>query len=188
MTSSRIRFVLAMSVLLVSTRRVASQQLDRTHAGIQLPKPADPDRPPTNFELAATSVGGATGGALIGAIAGLVVDGAYCQRHHGREPSLFLGPCFLYTGAGLAIGWSGGAAVGGTWGAVHVARKRGCTHEAATTGAAVGAVMGVVPGILMMASGSVKYPPPLRSMFIAGAPILSGIGGSVAVLRCRSPS
>ena len=136
------------------------------------------------FELGATSVGGGTGGALIGGIAGLLVDGAYCQRHHGKEPSIIFGPCFFYTGAATPIGWFGGAAVGGTWGAVHVAEKQGCARNAAIMRAVRGAVMGVAPGILMMTSGAGRYPP-LRSMFIAGAPVLSGAGAAIAVRGCH---
>jgi len=39
------------------------------------------------------------------------VDQAYCERHHGNEPSFLFGPCFLYANEGFAVGWFGGAIV-----------------------------------------------------------------------------
>jgi hypothetical protein len=186
MTSTRIRIVLVMGVLLVSAPSVGSQQLRRTVTGTQSPKLHGPDRPPTTFELGATSVGGAVGGALIGGLAGLTVDGAYCQRHHGKDPSFLFGPCFLYVRDGTAIGWFGGTVVGATWGAVRIAEKRGCRRQEAITRSALGSMIGLASGTVILAPSSGKFPP-ARSMFILGAPLLSGIGAAIAVRGCHEP-
>ena len=186
MTSTQLRIVLAMSALLVSARSAASQQVERADSASHPSKPPQYDRPPTTFELGATSVGGAAAGAVIGGFAGFAIDGAYCKRHHGREPSLFLSPCFLYVGYGSAIGWFGGTPVGATWGAAQIAKRRGCDRDAAITRSALGATVGLASGLLILAPSSGRYPPS-RSIFTIGAPVLSGIGAAFAVRGCRAP-
>jgi hypothetical protein len=168
MTATKIRIVLAMSALVVAARTGGGQQLA-----------------PTAFELGATSVGDAAGGALIGGFAGFAIDGAYCRRHHGRDPSFILGPCFLYVGVGSGIGWFGGSVVGATWGAARIAERRGCVRETAITRSVLGATIGLASGLLILAPSSGKYPP-ARSMFTVGAPLLSGIGAAYAVRGCRA--
>jgi len=150
------------------------------------PESPQPDRLPTTFELAATSVGGATGGGLIGGFVGFAIDGLYCQRHHGREPSFIFGPCTFYVGAASATGWFAGAPVGATWGAARIAERRGCPHETAITRSALGAVIGLAPDLVLLAPRSAQYPP-LRSVLIAGAPVLSGLGAALAVHGCHAP-
>jgi len=143
------------------------------------------DTPPTTFELGATSVGGAAGGALIGGLAGFAIDDIYCERHHGKEPSFIVGPCFLYVGYGSAIGWLGGSIVGATWGATRIAERRGCAHDAAVVRSALGATVGLASALLILAPSSGRYPP-ARSMFTIGAPVLSGIGAAFAVRGCHA--
>ena len=186
MALTQIPIVLGMSALLVSARSVGGQQSGRTHAGIQSRTPPGFDRPPTTFELFATGVGGAAGGALVGGLAGLTIDGAYCQRHHGKDPSFLFGPCFLYVGDGTAIGWFGGTVVGATWGAARVAEKRGCARGTAIRRSALGSMIGLASGLAILAPSSGKYPQ-AHSMFTVGAPVLSGIGAAVAVRGCHAP-
>jgi len=123
---------------------------------------------------------------IVGGAVGLAVDQAYCERHHGKEPSFPLGPCFLYANEGFGVGWFGGAVLGATLGAVKVAQKRGCPRKAAIIRAALGAALGIAPGVAIAAPRAGKYPPS-RAMFIAGAPLLAGIGGAVAVQGCHAP-
>ena len=112
------------------------------------------------------------------------IDGAYCQRHHGRDPSFIVGPCFLYVGVGSGIGWFGGSVVGATWGAARIAERRGCARETAISRSILGATFGLASGLLILAPSSGKYPP-ARSMFTIGAPLLSGIGAAYAVRGCH---
>jgi hypothetical protein len=176
MTPTRIGIALAVGALLASARSIRSQ-----------PNGGGPDRPPTTFELGATSVGEAAGGALVGGLAGFAVDGAYCQRHHGKDPSFLFGPCFLYVRDASAIGWFGGTVVGATWGAVRVAEKRGCPRQQAVMRSVLGSMIGLASGAaVILAPSSGKYPP-ARSMFTLGAPLLSGIAAAIAVRGCRGP-
>lgn len=163
-------FVKIQIALIASTLLVATGS-----AGGQLP--------PTTFELGATSVGGAAGGALIGGFAGFAIDDVYCERHHGKEPSFLFGPCFLYVGYGSAIGWFGGSIVGAAWGATRIAKRRGCAHEEAVTRSVLGATAGLASGLLILAPSSGRYPS-ARSMFTVGAPVLSGLGAAFAVKGC----
>jgi hypothetical protein len=116
----------------------------------------------------------------------LLVDQAYCERHHGDEETFLFGPCFLYAGGGFVAGWFGGAIAGSTLGAARVAQKRGCPRNAAMLRAAAGAIMGSAPGLIVVAPRPGKYPPS-RSVFIAGAPLLSGLGAAAAVIGCHGP-
>lgn len=184
MTVTKGRIVLAMSAVLVGARSAGSQQSAQTDAPRHTANSPLPEKLPTTFHLAATSVLGATGGGLTGGLAGLIVDGAYCNRHHGSEPSFGLGPCFAYVGDGTAIGWFGGSVVGAVWGAARVAEKRGCARERAIRRSALGAAIGLAPGILIVAPRSVQSPP-LRSVLLAGVPVFSGIGAAIAVRGCH---
>ena len=187
MTLRQIQIRLTLSVFLVSAGPAGSQQLQLIEAGIQPAKSAEVEhRQPSGFALGAKSVGRSALGSLGGGLAGLFVDQAYCERHHGKEPSFLFGPCFLYANEGFAAGWFGGTVLGATWGAVQVAEKRGCARKAAIMRAIVGAALGVAPGVAIVAQRSGKYPAS-RSIFIAGAPLLSGIGAAVAVGGCHAP-
>ena len=183
MTLAQIQITLAAGLLLVSVQAASSQQLQRIKAGIQV---STDQRTPSGFALAAKSVGWSALGSLVGGAAGLAVDQAYCERHHGKEPSFLFGPCTFYANEGFGTGWFGGTLLGATFGAVRVAEKRGCERKKAIMRAFLGATVGVVPGIAIVAQRTGKYPPS-RSMFIAGAPVLSGIGAAVAVHGCHAP-
>lgn len=172
MTLTQLRIVVAMSAFLAATESVSGQQ------GF--------DRPPTDFELMANSVGMATGGAFIAGGVGFAIDHLYCERHHGKDPSLFVDPCFLYAGAGSTIGWFAGTVVGATLGAARTADKRGCPHESAITSSAFGAAIGLAPSILVLAPRGNRYRQ-WRSVFTIGAPVLSGLGAAFAVRGCRAP-
>jgi len=187
MTSAQIRITIAMTALLAAARAAGSQQLQHIEAGIQHPQPTEIDRsPPSGLVLAAKSVGWSALGSLVGGAAGLAVDQAYCERHHGKEPSFLFGPCTFYANEGFGAGWFGGTILGATFGAARVAENRGCGRKAALVRAITGAVIGAAPGVAIVAQRTGKYPPS-RSIFIAGAPLLSGIGAAVAVRGCHAP-
>jgi hypothetical protein len=106
MTSAQVQITLAMTALLVSARAAGSQQLQHIEAGIQHQQPTEIDRsPPSGLALAAKSVGWSALGSLVGGAAGLAVDQAYCERHHGKEPSSLFGPCTFYANEGFGAGW-----------------------------------------------------------------------------------
>ncbi|HEX9130363.1 MAG TPA: hypothetical protein VF850_14465 [Gemmatimonadaceae bacterium] len=186
MTWSRSGITLALAIIVASTRSLDCQQLRLIEAGVHTRDYTQvADTRPSAFSLSIKSIGGSVGGSLLGGTAGLAVDQAYCERHHGKEPSFLFGPCFLYANEGFAAGWFGGAIVGSTLGAVRVAEKRGCARGAAILRAAIGATIGAAPGLSIVAKRSGKYPPS-RSIFIAGAPILSGLGAAAAVVGCHA--
>jgi hypothetical protein len=186
MTWSRSGITLALAIIVASTRSIGCQQLRLIEAGVHTRDYTQvADTRPSAFSLGIKSVGESVGGSLLGGTAGLVVDQAYCERHHGKEPSFLFGSCFLYANEGFAAGWFGGAIVGSTLGAVRVAEKRGCARCAAILRAAIGATIGAAPGLSIVARRSGKYPPS-RSIFIAGAPFLSGLGAAAAVVGCHA--
>jgi hypothetical protein len=160
--------------------------LQQIQAGVQASVHGEAsDSPPSDFSLGVRAVRSSVGGSLLGGAVGLMVDQAYCERHHGDEPSVLFGPCFLYVNEGFGAGWFGGAIVGSTIGAVRAAEKRGCPRPSAILRGALGAIVGSAPGLRIVASRPGKYPPS-RSIFIASAPLLSGIGAAVAVAGCHS--
>ena len=186
MTWSRSRITLALAVIVASTRSLGCQQLRLIEAGVHTRDYTQvADTRPSAFSLGIKSVGESVFASLLGGAAGLAVDQAYCQRHHGKEPSFLFGPCFFYANEGFAAGWFGGAIVGSTFGAVRVAEKRGCPRSAAILRAAVGATIGAAPGLSIVARRSGKYPPS-RSIVIAGTPFLSGLGAAAAVVGCHA--
>jgi hypothetical protein len=188
MTLGQIQIItLAISALLVSVRAAGGQQVQQIEAGIQPPKADQTDHKlPSGFVLVAKSAGWSALGSVVGGAAGLAVDQAYCERHHGKERSFLFGPCTFYANEGFGTGWFGGAVLGATFGTARVAEKRGCARKAAIFRAAVGSAFGAIPGVAIVAQRTGKYPPS-RSIFIAGAPFLSGIGAAVAVRGCHAP-
>src|SRR6266404_5158670 len=171
MTWSRSGITLTLAVIVASTRSLGCQQLRLIEAGIHTPNYTQvADASPSAFSLGKESVGWSVFGTLLGGAAGLAVDQAYCERHHGKEPSVLFGPCSFYANEGFAEGWFGGAIVGSTVGAVRVA---------------VGASIGAAPGLNIVARRSGKYPPS-RSIVIAGTPFLSGLGAAAAVVGCHA--
>jgi hypothetical protein len=85
----------------------------------------------------------------------------------------------------FAAGWFGGAVVGSTIGAARFAEQRGCRRNTAKSLALIGAAIGSAPGAIIAAGRTGNYPPS-RSVFIAAAPLLSGIAAAVAVLGCHA--
>jgi len=182
---SRAGITLALGIIIFSARPVRCQQLQLIEAGVKAPNYAQVgDTRPSGFVLTAKSVGWSVFGSLLGRLTGLDVDHAYCERHHGDEQGFLFGPCFSYANEGFAAGWFGGAIVGSTFGAVRVAEKRGCARSTAIGRAMMGAAVGSAPGVIIVAGRSGKYPPS-RAIFIAAAPLLSGIGAAVAVIGCH---
>jgi hypothetical protein len=166
-------------------RPVGSQQLRLIEAGVQTPSYTQvADTNPSGLSLATRSVGWSVLGSVLGGAAGFLVDQAYCESHRGDEPGFIFGPCFLYVNEAFATGWFGGAIVASTLGAARLGERRGCASSAAILRAAIGAVIGSAPGLSIVAHRSGKYPPS-RSMLIAGAPFLSGIGAAAAVVGCH---
>lgn len=174
-----------MSALLMSVKAAGSQQLQQIEAGIEHSRSAETELP-SDFALAAKSVGWSAMGSVVGGAAGLAVDQAYCERHHRKEQSFLFGPCTFYANEGFGAGWFGGTVLGATFGAVKVAEKRGCARKSAIMRAVAGAAVGSAPGVAIVAQRTGKYPPS-RAVFIAAAPLLSGIGATVAVAGCRAP-
>jgi hypothetical protein len=186
MTWSRNGITLGLAIIVASTRSLGCQQLRLIEAGVHTRDHIQvADTRPSAFSLGRKSVSESVFASLLGGAAGLAVDQAYCERRHGKEPSFLFGPCFLYANEGFATGWFGGAIVGSTFGAVRVAEKRGCARGAAILRAAIGATIGAAPGLSIVARRSGKYPPS-RSIFIAGAPFLSGLGAAAAVVGCHA--
>jgi len=183
---SRTGITLALGIIILSARPVLCQQLQLIEAGVRAPKYAQvADSSPSGFVLSAKSVGWSVFGSLLGGLTGLDLDHAYCERHHRGEQGFLFGRCFFYANEGFAAGWFGGAVVGSTIAAVRVAEKRGCARSTAIGRAMIGAAVGSAPGVIIVAGRPGKYPPS-RSMFIAAAPLLSGIGAAVAVLGCHA--
>ena len=184
MTCSRTGTFLAFLATVASASSLAAQELRLIEAGVHAPKQTQYEGP-SDLALTAKSVGWSAMGSLLGGSAGLAVDQAYCKRHHGDEPSFLFGPCFLYANEGFGVGWFSGTIVGATYGAVKEARKRGCPRGAAILRAVAGASVGAAPGLIIVAKRPGKYPPS-RSVFIAGAPLLSGLGAAAAVIGCHA--
>ena len=185
MSWPRTGITLALGIIVASAQPAGSQQLGQIEAGVQTSNTQVPDTRPSGFSLGAKSVGWSVYGSLLGAAIGLTVDQAYCQRHHGDEQGFIFGPCSFYANEGFGAGWFGGAIVGSTFGAVRVAEKRGCARKTAMLRAALGAVAGSAPGLSIVARRPGKYPPS-RSIFIATAPFLSGLGAAAAVIGCHA--
>lgn len=173
-----------MSGILVAARPIGCQQLQMLAAGVQPARGIHLFENPSGLSLTVKSVLGSSAGALGGAAVGLMVDQAYCQRHHADKSDDLFGPCFAYAGEATAIGWFGGTVLGATIGAVRVAEQRGCPRRTAILRAAAGAAIGAAPGIMIVAPRSGEYPPS-RSAFIFAAPVLSGLGAAAAVAGCH---
>jgi hypothetical protein len=183
MPCQRTGIIFAVLVTLASPPTLVSQQQRLIEVGVHAAQ-TQPREAPSNFALIAKSVGRSVLGSLAGGLAGLAVDQEYCQRHHGHDPSFLFGPCFLYANEGFGAGWFGGAIVGSTYGAVKAARKRGCPRDTAMLRAIAGATLGAAPGLIVVVKRTGNYPPS-RSVFIASAPLLAGIGAAAAVTGCH---
>src|ERR1700694_5375360 len=125
-SSSGISLALALGLILSSARPTGCQQLRQLEVGIRPAAASEPHARPSGLSLNLKSVGWAVTGSVLAGGAGLAVDQAYCQRHHGSEPSFLFGPCAFYANEGFAAGWFGGAILGATFGAARVAHNRGC--------------------------------------------------------------
>ena len=137
------------------------------------------DAPVTTGELYVQTGLVSAGMALGGGATGMLVDDRVCESRHGDEPSLFLGPCFFYTGAATKVGWMGGAVGGATYWAARSARTRGCPARAAWWRALGGALVGAVPGAVVAARGD------RGQGVVAFTPLLSSLGAVSAVAGCR---
>jgi hypothetical protein len=180
----RTGLIFAFIVTLASPRSLLSQEQQVIELGVHPGEQSQTGKGPSNFSLIARSTGKSVLGAVVGGLLGLTVDDAYCERHHGDEPAVLFGPCFLYANEGFGAGWFGGGIIGSTYGAVKTARKRGCASNAALLRAITGAAVSVAPGVIIAAKRTGKYSPS-RSAFIASAPLLAGIGAAAAVVGCR---
>ena len=126
----------------------------------------------------------AVGGAFAGGFAGWIVDQIYCKQRYGDKPSFIFSYCTLYIGNAAAIGWGGGSLVGATSKAAHLARKKGCPLSEAMGRAFAGAALGLTPAALIAA----KSAPVLRAhetLFVAGAPVFSGLLAAAFVKSCH---
>ena len=190
MTSSlRIFLALALGFIVSSARPIGCQELQVLTVGIQPASPAAasvPQTHPSGLSLNVKSFRGAIFGSVSAGSAGFLIDQAYCNQHHGDEPSVLFGPCFLYAGEGFAAGWFGGAIVGATLGAAKVAQKRGCPRGASLVRTFAGAALGAAPGLIIVSGRPGKYPPS-RSAVILGTPLLAGVMAAAAVMGCQAP-
>ena len=184
-SSSGISLALALAIIVSSARPTGCQELRQLEAGIQTAAASEPQTPPSGLSLSLKSVGWAVTGSVLAGSAGLAVDQAYCQRHHGSEPSALFGPCTFYANEGFAAGWFGGAILGATFGAARVAHDRGCPWREAILRSVAGAAIGSAPGLTVVASRPGRYPPS-RSVLIAATPLLGGIGAAAAVIGCQA--
>jgi hypothetical protein len=183
--SSGTPLALALGITVWSTRTASGQQSRQLEVGVMPAAHVSlPDSSPSGISLNLKTLLKSVAGSLSGGTVGFAVDQMYCEQHHGREPSFLFGPCFLYVGAGSSVGWFGGGIVGSTLEAARIAQKRGCPRNAALLRAFVGAAIGAAPGVSIVASRPGKYPPS-RSVFIAAAPILAGLGAAAAVIGCH---
>ena len=186
MSSSLVAVV--MGLLTLAAQSSPAQQEDSLRSGLRdgrsdsIASPAS--HPPTALMLTLKSIARAAGGAGFLSTAGFLVDDVYCEKHHGDEQGFIFGPCAFYAGDGTAIGWFGGALVGATATAAHLARKRGCPRPNAIARALAGAVPGVLPGLFIVSQRTGNYPPS-RSVFIFTAPLLAGAGAAAAVIGCH---
>lgn len=180
-----------LSVLMVCSTLVAqplSGQLRELRSGVIRQPTAhasssDTAAPPPVDLMILKSAGWSLLFATTGAMAGMVIDDQYCESEHGDEETYFVPPCFFYTAAGTPAGWFAGSAAGAAFGAVRVARKRGCTSPHAFARAVGGALIGVAPGAIALASRS-QFPE--RGLLTGGAPILAAVGATIALHGCRS--
>jgi len=183
--SSPAALALALGIITSSAHTLDCQQLRALELGVQQPNGSVAESQPSALSVIRQGAGWGTLGSVLGGVGGFVVDQAYCNSHHGNEHTALFGPCFVPIGAGSAIGWFGGAAVGATLGAARLAQKRGCPKRTALLRAFAGAALGSAPGLSIIAQRPRNYPPP-RSLIIAGTPILAGIGAAAAVIGCHA--
>jgi hypothetical protein len=186
MSSSYAALAIALAVTLSSARPLACQQARLLELGVQ---PSSGEKISEGsraaLSLSFKTVLSSTSGSLLGGAIGFMVDGVYCDRHHGDEPSFLFSPCFLYTGAATPAGWFGGAVVGSTMRAAQIAQKRGCPRNAALSRAMAGALVGIAPGVGIVLSRPDRYVAP-KSTLIGVTPILAGIGAAAAVIGCHT--
>jgi hypothetical protein len=147
------------------------------------PKPAVP----STLRLYLTSMIGATTAGMGGFVVGGMMDHAECKRENaGRTGVIFTDPCALSFDQWAAVGWAGGSALGATVTAASNAHKRGCPWKQAGLRALGGSLIGVAPGLLVIARHPEKYPAP-RTALVLSAPLLAGVGSAAAVVSCRRP-
>ena len=133
--------------------------------------------------LAAMGVGVAEG--VGGALTGNMIDYSRCSRkHRGEMGDLFSDPCLFYSGDGTKLGWFVGSFAGATGMAIAMARLRGCPLRPAFWRATAGSIVGMLPAIITGAKPSARTPSG-RSWRIASAPVLGGLGASIAVAGCH---
>jgi hypothetical protein len=197
------RSVLTLCLLAGVAREAAAQRVDERSAGARFAvapasaiahdaSPAVARAPATAtsaspLRLAALTLGGAVGLANTGALLGMVVDRAACERRHRNDPVdafYFLDPCALYYDRGTSVGWLGGAVVGSTIVSAVVAQRRGCPARVAGWRAVGGALLGATPGTVAVLGAHHRFPPG-RSAFIVTGPLLTGAGATLAVVGCH---
>lgn len=182
------QLALGIGIIVSVTQSAVSQQLDSLSVGIHaqatLATAPPPEDAPSILFLGAKSVAWASAGAMTAGAVGFGIDSEYCQKHHGDEPVIFFGPCFMPAGGATAVGWFGGSVIGATIGAARIARKRGCPSRAATMRALAGAALGALPGLSIVARRPGKYPP-AHTALVFGTPLLAGVGAAASVAGCR---
>jgi len=150
---------------------------------VALPKraPVSPSIP----RLALASMGVGTAEAITFSTLGNMIDYDRCRRkHRGERGDLFSDPCLLYASDATRIGWLGGSFGGSVGGAVTIARRRGCPLRSAVWRSAGGSILGMLPGIITLATPSAKTPA-RRSWLIGTTPVLGGVGATLAVGGCH---
>ena len=179
---------LAIGLITLVPATLAGQEVSSLQVGISAPSDTVTSpviTRPSSLSLGVKSVGLSAAGAMAGFLVGNIVDYQFCMKRHGHEQGFIFGPCAFYASYGTAIGWFGGAVLGATSRAAHIARKRGCPRSTAIARAFAGSLLGALPGIVVVAPQPGRYPA-AQSALIFGAPILAGAGGAVAVMACHS--
>jgi len=140
---------------------------------------------PSVPQVALASMGIGTLEAMSLAMAGMNVDYDRCSRkHRGERGGFFTDPCFLEVADGTRVGWLAGSFGGSVGGAVAMARIRGCPLRPAFWRSTGGTILGMLPGIITLATPSRKTPA-RRSWLIGTTPVLGGIGATLAVAGCH---
>ena len=162
-----------------------AQQVEAMTVGVRRAAVRTVDDAPDVGELAGMTGLSSAAWAVGGGGIGLLIDDAYCKRHHIETEGFIFAPCTFYTAAATPVGWFGGSVAGAAFAATRIARERGCRTRPAFWRSLGGAALGVIPGSLIVAGHPPKYPP-RRSMFVAGAPLLAAAGATLAVAGCHS--
>jgi hypothetical protein len=182
------RAALALAALLAGAWSPLAAQGPMPVAGVTSARSAEPPAPPFHRTAARAGVAG-LGGAVLGVLAGFVVDSYVCNRHLTAEersaPVFIFPPCFLHVADGSRTGMAIGTVLGSTSFAIRAAGEHGCPERRARPRAFGGALLGAAPGILLLAHPHRGWPS--SGTLMVAMPLMSGVGAVAATRTCRGP-